>query len=154
MTIVDRTGNRAEQLKNLLTSVIPAAIPAGVETEVYSFGTSLRGPLQQPPDTLGDETTDIAGALLALAHERERFNIRAVIMLSDGMYTEGENPVYRAVAMGIPVSPSASETRRSRRTSWFRGSPQTTWCTPEPRRPSMSSSRVPGTEAKKPSDAS
>ncbi len=103
MTIVDRAGNRAEQLKNLLTSVIPATIPAGVETEVYSFGTSLRGPLQQPPDTLGDETTDIAGALLALAHERERFNIRAVIMLSDGMYTEGENPVYRAVALGIPV---------------------------------------------------
>ena len=103
MTIVDRAGNRAEQLKNLLTSVIPAAIPAGVETEVYSFGTSLRGPLQQPPDTLGDETTDIAGALLALGHERERFNIRAVIMLSDGMYTEGENPVYRAVALGIPV---------------------------------------------------
>jgi len=103
MTIVDRTGNRAEQIKNLLTSVIPGTIPAGVETELYSFGTSLRGPLRQPPDTLGDETTDIAGALLALGHERERFNIRAVIMLSDGMYTEGENPVYRAVGLGIPV---------------------------------------------------
>ena len=103
MTIVDRTGNRAEQIKKLLTSVIPDAIPAGVETELYSFGTSLRGPLRQPPDTLGDETTDIAGALLALAHERERLNIRAVIMLSDGMYTEGENPVYGAARMGIPV---------------------------------------------------
>ncbi|HEX7572469.1 MAG TPA: vWA domain-containing protein, partial [Bacteroidota bacterium] len=103
MTIVDRTGNRAEQIKNLLTSVIPGAIPAGVETEFYSFGTSLRGPLRQPLDTLGDETTDIAGAFLALGHERERFNIRAVIMLSDGMYTEGENPLYRAGGLGIPV---------------------------------------------------
>jgi hypothetical protein len=103
MTIVDRTGNRAEQIRNLLTTVIPGAIPAGVETEFYSFGTSLRGPLQQPFDTLGDETTDIAGALLALARERERFNIRAVVMLSDGMYTEGENPVYRAGGLGIPV---------------------------------------------------
>jgi hypothetical protein len=103
MTIVDRTGNRAEQIKDLLTSVIPGSIPAGVETELYSFGTSLRGPLRQPPDTLGDETTDIAGALLALAHERDRFNIRAVIMVSDGMYTEGENPVYRAGGLGIPM---------------------------------------------------
>ena len=103
MTIVDGTGNRAEQIKTLLTSVIPGAIPAGVETELYSFGTSLRGPLRQPPDSLGDETTDIAGALLALAHVRERSNIRAVIMLSDGMYTEGENPVYRAAGLGVPV---------------------------------------------------
>jgi hypothetical protein len=103
MTIVDRTGNRAEQSRNLLTTVIPGAIPGGVETEFYSFGTSLRGPLRQPLDSLGDETTDIAGALLALARERERLNIRAVIMLSDGMYTEGENPVYRAGGLGIPV---------------------------------------------------
>ncbi len=103
MTIVDRTGNRAEQMRNLLTTVIPGAIPEGAASEIYSFGTSLRGPLRQPPDTLGDETTDIAGAFLALAHERERSNIRAVIILSDGMYTEGENPVYRAGAMGIPV---------------------------------------------------
>ena len=103
MTIVDRTGNRAEQIKNLLTSVIPGAIPAGVEAEYYSFGTSLRGPLRDPLDTLGDETTDIAGALRALAHERQRVNIRAVIMLSDGMYTEGENPVYGAGGLGIPV---------------------------------------------------
>jgi hypothetical protein len=103
MTIVDRTGNRADQIKKLLTSVIPDAIPPGVETASYSFGTSLRGPLRQPLDSLGDEVTDIAGALLALAHERERFNIRAVIMLSDGMYTEGENPVYKAGDLGIPV---------------------------------------------------
>ena len=103
MTIVDRTGNRAEQIRNLLSSAIPRAIPAGVETESYSFGTSLRGPLRQPFDSLGDETTDIAGAFLALAHERERFNIRAVIILSDGMYTEGENPVYGAGGLGIPV---------------------------------------------------
>jgi hypothetical protein len=103
MTIVDRTGNRGEQINNLLTSVIPGAIPYSVETQFYSFGASLHGPLQHPVDSLGDEVTDIAAALLALTHERERLNIRAVIMLSDGMYTEGENPVYRAVGLGIPV---------------------------------------------------
>jgi len=103
MTITDRTGNRTEQIGELLASVVPGAIPAGVETETYAFGTSLRGPLQHPLDSLGDELTDIAGALLALKRERERFNIRAIIMLSDGMYTKGENPVYAAAGLGIPV---------------------------------------------------
>jgi len=103
MSIVDRTGDRAEQTKHLLTSVIPGAVPSGVQIETYSFGTSLRGPLHASLDSLADEVTDIAGAFLALARERERFNIRAVIMLSDGMYTRGDNPVYRAGELGVPV---------------------------------------------------
>ncbi len=103
MTIVDRSGDRADHLRNLLAAVIPSAVPPGVETELYSFGASLRGPLRQGPDSLRDEVTDIAGAFAGLARERERFNIRAVILLSDGMYTRGENPVYAAGDLGIPV---------------------------------------------------
>ena len=103
MTIVDRTGDRAELIRNLFTTVVPGAIPAGVKSESYSFGASLRGPLHQAPDSLTDEVTDIAGAFTALAHERQRLNIGAVILLSDGMYTRGENPVYSAGVLGVPV---------------------------------------------------
>ncbi|HMK37866.1 MAG TPA: hypothetical protein VK569_00905, partial [Bacteroidota bacterium] len=103
MSIVDRTGNRAEQTNRLLTTVIPEAVPSGVQIETYSFGTSLRGPLRHSLDSSADEVTDIAGAFRALAHERERFNIQAVIMLSDGMYTRGENPVYGAGELEVPV---------------------------------------------------
>lgn len=103
MSIVDRTGSRAGQMRKLLALTIPGAIPAGVETSVYSFGASLRGPLRGPVDSLEDEVTDIAGALHALARERDRLNIRAAVMLSDGMYTEGENPLYSAIESGIPM---------------------------------------------------
>jgi hypothetical protein len=103
MAITDRAGDRAGQLRTLLASVIPGAIPPGAETAVYSFGSSLRGPLQQGPDSLNDDVTDIAGAFQGIAHERERLNIRAVIMLSDGMYTRGENPAYTGAALGIPI---------------------------------------------------
>ncbi len=105
MTIVDGMGDRTAQIRNLLADVVPAAIPPGVQTLLYSFGGSLRGPLAQPPDTLGDEVTDIAGAFRALVRERESHNIRAVVMLTDGMYTKGDNPVYTAADMGIPVFP-------------------------------------------------
>jgi len=103
MTIVDRTGDRAEETRTLLTDIVPRDVPGGVETLSYTFGASLRGPLDGQSDSLGDEVTDIAGAFLGLARERERANIRAVIMVSDGMYTKGENPVYGALALGVPV---------------------------------------------------
>ena len=103
MSITDRTGSRADQLRKLLASTIPGAVPAGVETATYTFGASLRGPVGRPVDSLDDEVTDIAGALHSLARERDRLNIRAAVMLSDGMYTEGENPVYGAGETGIPL---------------------------------------------------
>jgi hypothetical protein len=103
MTIVDRTGDRAEGTRKLLREIVPRAIPSGVETLSYTFGATLRGPLEKQLDSLWDEVTDIAGAFLGLAHERERANIRAVIMVSDGMYTKGENPVYSALALDVPV---------------------------------------------------
>ena len=105
MTIVDGTGDRAAQIRTLLADVVPGTVPPGVQTLLYSFGASLRGPLAQPPDTLSDEVTDIAGALRELVHQRESHNIRAVVMLTDGMFTKGDNPVYRAGDLGIPIFP-------------------------------------------------
>ncbi|HTO92743.1 MAG TPA: vWA domain-containing protein, partial [Bacteroidota bacterium] len=103
MTIADAGGSRSAELRRLLTSVIPGVIPPGTAMALYSFGATLRGPLQAPPDSLTDEVTDIAGALGGLAHEKERRNIRAAIILSDGAVTRGENPALRAEAAGIPI---------------------------------------------------
>jgi len=103
MTITDARGSRAAVLHSLLTSVIPGVIPAGTDMALYAFGARLQGPLHEPPDSLRDEVTDIAGALDALGREKERLNIRAAILLSDGAVTRGENPARRAEAGGIPL---------------------------------------------------
>ena len=103
MTIADARGSRAAELHRLLTTVIPDAIPPDAAVALYSFGATLRGPLPGPPDSLTDEVTDIAGALGALAREKERRNIRAAIICSDGAVTRGENPALRADAAGIPL---------------------------------------------------
>lgn len=103
MNIVDRSGKRADQMQTLLTTQLPQAIPRRSEARYYSFGASLRGPLRFPFDSIGDEITDIAGALQALARERNRLNIRAVVMISDGVYTVGENPIHDTEVLNVPI---------------------------------------------------
>ena len=103
MTIADARGSRALALRGLVGSVIPGALPPEADMALYSFGATLRGPLPGLPDSLTDEVTDIAGAIGALGRERDRLNIRAAIILSDGAVTRGENPALRAESAGIPL---------------------------------------------------
>jgi len=103
MAITDARGSRAATLRALLANVIPGAVPPGTDMALYTFGSSVRGPLAELPDSLRDEVTDIAGALMTLEREKDRRNIGAAIILSDGAVTRGENPALSADAAGIPL---------------------------------------------------
>lgn len=105
MTMTDAGGNRAQQLRTLLADHDLRALAPNGEVRVATFGTKVRELVSFSPDslTLDDDATDMSAALRAVADARERQNIGAVVLISDGNYTLGQNPLYLADAVSIPV---------------------------------------------------
>ena len=105
MRIVDRTGNRAEQLAALLHNDHANVVPPATELRAYTFGSQwkahdLHG---KDPLRLDGDATDISSALHALTQERDQYNIQAAILITDGNYNSGPNPVYEAEQLGFPL---------------------------------------------------
>jgi hypothetical protein len=78
-----------------------ASLPTAVQ--YYKFASKLE------PFAAGDtlafrgEVTDIAGALVQLKDIQERENIQAVVLLSDGNFTTGRNPMTLTEDLRMPV---------------------------------------------------
>lgn len=102
MTIVDGTGDRSEALRSLMEGSLERLAGQG-STRYYTFGVGAM--YQEHLDTLAldEDGTDITGALRAVEEDRRQQNIQAVILLTDGIYTLGQNPLYEAERLGIPV---------------------------------------------------
>ena len=105
MRIVDRSGDRADMLRSILTGNALSSLGSHAKLAYFTFGTGLKKLPAAPGDTLplDQNGTDIAGALRALAKEKEHSTVDALLLLSDGGYNLGENPVYAAGELAIPV---------------------------------------------------
>jgi hypothetical protein len=105
MGITDRNGSRAGIMMRLLGKDLPASIPGGADVRYWTFGVGFSQPRDTPPDsiTCTDELTDLAGAIRGLARVREQFNLQAAVLLTDGVYTVGDNPYHDAGLAGIPL---------------------------------------------------
>ncbi len=105
MTISDGQGSRAKRLQELLTAHNVAAFAPHGDVRFYAFGSTSRELASGVFDslTLDDDATNISGALRAVADERERLNIGAILLISDGNYNLGQNPVYDAERLGVPI---------------------------------------------------
>jgi hypothetical protein len=105
MSLVDGSGDRAVELNKLLHQAQFQQPMTGEEFRYYTFASSLSLPSETRPDSLvlNGETTDLSDALNGLKDKAEEENIRAVVLLTDGVYTTGKNPGYAAEALGIPV---------------------------------------------------
>lgn len=101
--------NRGELLRSELSAIRKLQLPDGGIIHYYLFGSSLSTPLDTPPDslTLSEEATDLSGALASLREQAQENNVRAVILLTDGASNTGDNPVYEAARMALPVFPVA-----------------------------------------------
>jgi len=101
MTLTDGTGNRENILRSLLESPALRAKAEEGSYQVYGFSPVLR---QTTGESLrvGGTTTDIAAALRHL-REKPPAALRAVVLLSDGDYNAGENPLYEAEKFGLPI---------------------------------------------------
>ncbi len=104
MTIVDRTGDRAATLRWILTGKPLGEIGDRAGLAYYSFGTHLKAVPDPARDSLplDENGTDISGALGSLADEKQHSAIDAVLLLTDGSYNLGENPVYAAEKLAVP----------------------------------------------------
>jgi hypothetical protein len=105
MRIRDRRGDRAAILNDLVRSGALQNLPQNARRLTGTFGVTPGSLELTLPDSLplNEEATDIAGALRALDEVRESRNIRAAVLLTDGAYTIGQNPLHDAERLGLPL---------------------------------------------------
>ncbi len=105
MTIRDGAGDRAQILRAILSKSIGKHLPPSAEVKYYTFSSKVRPQQQLVIDSLSfnGEVTDLSEAFGAMKERLQKENIRAAILLSDGDYTAGKNPLYDAEALAIPV---------------------------------------------------
>jgi hypothetical protein len=101
MTLTNNAGNREQQLHSLLSSATLKQLSTALRVVFYSFSSSLR---ENTVDSLqlNGTTTDIALALRSLKR-KSLPQLKAVLLLSDGNYNAGENPLYEAEKFDTPV---------------------------------------------------
>ncbi len=102
MSIEDPTGNRLEQARDVLRGNL---VERNAGLRFYTLGTRTKVREAFSPDSLLalQEATDITGALRTVFGEKDRLNIGAVLLISDGSYNLGQNPLYEAEQIGLPV---------------------------------------------------
>ena len=101
----DPAGMRGAALNEFLQSRAPASLAQRGTPRFFTFGVGLRilaGPL---PDTLSysEEGTDIARALRSLDRLPAQEKPDAALLISDGTFTLGQNPVYEAERSVLPL---------------------------------------------------
>ena len=114
MTLTDRSGVRSEELKRVLTSSEVRRLENLGNAAYASFDITPRllSPFQPDSLNFSGPATDITSALQWIQVERRGLddsgpealrNLRAVLLISDGVVTMGMNPVFEVEALGLPV---------------------------------------------------
>ena len=105
MSIVDRQGKRADIERNLLTSPTLTSLRDRATVRLVPFGSVTRLNDEFPVDSLSfdQDGTDIAEALSTVQHEDPRLHTNAVLLLSDGNVTLGQNPLGVASSFPVPI---------------------------------------------------
>ncbi len=76
------------------------ALSSKYEVSAYSFGSSLHEGIAKQFD---EKSSNLSGALTEIHNLYINRNVGAVILASDGIYNEGNSPVYHAAEMDAPV---------------------------------------------------
>ena len=105
MTLTDNDVSRSAILRQQLEAVGDLSLPSGGNVQYYLFGSSLHPATDDLSDslTLDEQETNLSAALSQLSADKEEKNIRSVILLTDGSSNSGENPLYAAGDLGIPL---------------------------------------------------
>ncbi len=105
MTIKDSTVERSEPVRAYLGRKHFEAIGGETALRFFTFSSKLKPAEERTLDSLrfDGEETNLADALVSLKNEESQQNIQAAVLITDGEYTVGKNPLYDAEALGIPV---------------------------------------------------
>jgi hypothetical protein len=105
MRIIDRTGSRAGELEEVRSDRVFDRLRARATVLSYTFGMRLRPDTRALRDTLpfNEPGTDIAAALQSLSAEQDHRRVNAAVLVSDGTYTIGRDPLGEADRLGFPL---------------------------------------------------
>jgi len=76
------------------------ALSSKYEVSAYSFGSSLHEGIARQFD---EKSSNLSGALKEIHNLYINRNVGAIILASDGIYNEGNSPVYHAAEMNAPI---------------------------------------------------
>ena len=101
MSLTDGAGDREKQLRGIVAGDALKQLSSSAQVSLFTFSPSLH---ETAKDSfrLNGSTTDIASAFHSL-REKSLPGLKAILLLSDGDYNTGENPLDEGGKTGIPV---------------------------------------------------
>ena len=106
MTINDGSKNRAALVREFLKENDLHHLTSGVEPRFFLFSSKLEPATVDQRDSISfkGQATNLAETFIGLKEMLSAEHIQAAVLVTDGNYTVGKNPVYDAEELGIPVS--------------------------------------------------
>jgi len=101
MSLTDGAGNREQLLRSMISGKTLGQLSSAASVEVFTFSPSLRT-INKDSLRLDGTMTDIASALRSLKN-KSLPHLKAVLLLSDGDYNMGENPLDEAKNFSAPI---------------------------------------------------
>ncbi len=101
MTLTDGSGSRQEELSGILTSNALRSLASRNPVDYYAFSRETK-PVVPESLRLNGASTDLAGALRTIQN-RPGEPYGAVVLITDGDYNAGGDPVSEAEALHVPV---------------------------------------------------
>jgi len=104
MSLTDNGEQRNAIIKKLLSSEVISSLTKSFNLQFFTFSDSLAGINKSSIDSISysGSVTDIAGSLIA-AGDRIDYKNGAVLLLTDGIYNRGADPVRAAEKLSFPV---------------------------------------------------
>ena len=105
MSVTDLQGARPAKIDSVLKSLYQNSWN-DLEPRFYTFGNNVE-PLSGLQDSLQfkQDGTNISAALQELYTLHAQENLNGIILITDGNYNQGNNPVRTAAELGVPVYP-------------------------------------------------
>ena len=101
MSLIDGAGNRGELLRSMISGKTLGELSSTARVELFAFSPLLRG-VNKDSLRLDGTSTDIALAFRALK-KKSLPQLKAVLLLSDGNYNAGENPLDETEKISVPI---------------------------------------------------
>ncbi len=95
----------SESVRRFLKGEPFKSLSSPIDVRTYNFSSTLPKATLESPDSLkfNGETTNLSEVISQIRKRLVSENIQSVVLLSDGNFTVGKNPIYDAEALGIPV---------------------------------------------------
>ncbi|CUS91764.1 vWA domain-containing protein, partial [Candidatus Kryptobacter tengchongensis] len=103
MGIKDRIGDRKKLVKEIAEKLKQIEIPGDKRFFIFSRDVEEKKNFNPESLSFSGGVTNIAEALRKVQEISAQENIKAIVLVSDGVYNAGENPVYFSEKLGMPV---------------------------------------------------